>query len=170
MLLKWIGAALVVTACGGCGFVMAQNYKKEERYLRSLMRALDTMISELSYRRTPLPQLLITAAEHADGELKNLLKNLARELERQITPDVGCCMEVVLGGYPSLPKLSAQVLHMLGRSLGQFDLSGQLRELDAVKSECARLLEIHSQDRENRVRNYQTLGLCAGAALAILFI
>ena len=61
-------------------------------------------------------------------------------------------------------------LILLGRWLGRFDLDGQLKGLDAVRQECRRHLEELNNNREVRLRSYQTLGLCAGAAIAILFI
>lgn len=170
MYIKWIGAVLIVAGCGSCGFLMAQNYKREERYLRQLHRILETMEWELSCRRTPLPQLLRSAAGTAQGELKKLLLELAGELELQIVPDAACCTAVVLDKFTRLPKSAMAVLTLLGQSLGRFDLEGQLGELASVKAECSRLLEEHCAGRESRIRNYQTLGLCAGAALAILFV
>ena len=63
-----------------------------------------------------------------------------------------------------------QTFMQLGESLGRFDLPGQLRGLEAIRRETEQTLqEVHAQ-RENRLRSYQTLGLCAGASLAILFL
>ena len=38
------------------------------------------------------------------------------------------------------------------------------------KERNSRELEKMSTDRDQRIRGYQTLGVCAGAALAILFV
>jgi hypothetical protein len=40
----------------------------------------------------------------------------------------------------------------------------------SVQEFCQREMEILSTNRANRLRSYQTLGLCAGAAMVILFI
>ena len=58
----------------------------------------------------------------------------------------------------------------LGRTLGRFDLDGQLIGLENARRDCRRAVDALSENRDNRLRCYQTLGLCAGAALAILFI
>lgn len=169
-MMKWIGAALIIAGCGGCGLMMAKNYRKEERYLRQLQRILERMICELSCRMSPLPQLLRQGADAADGELSKLLLELAEELELQLSPDASCCMGVVLSKHQNIPSHTSSLLGSLGRCLGSFDLDGQLRELQAVHAECGQLLGEHSANRDNRIRNYQTLGLCAGAALAILLL
>jgi hypothetical protein len=54
--------------------------------------------------------------------------------------------------------------------MGRFDLEGQLNGLEAVRTRCRDWLDELISGREVRLRNYQTLGLCAGAALVILFI
>ena len=62
------------------------------------------------------------------------------------------------------------ILSELGESLGRFDLPGQLKGLEAVRRKCLMELEALGRNRTERLRCYQTLGLCAGAALVILFI
>ena len=55
-------------------------------------------------------------------------------------------------------------------SMGRFDVKGQIQGLEAVRSYCRGELENMAVNREARLRSYQTLGLCTGAALAILFV
>ena len=99
-----------------------------------------------------------------------VLKTLAGELENQITPDADSCMYAAISRVEDLPQRAGEALRMLGRSLGRFDLEGQLLGLEQIRSHCRRELERMSADRDQRVRGYQTLGICAGAALAILFV
>lgn len=170
MMVKWLGAILVVAGCGGCGFSMAAAYRREERTLDALRSCLNWMKCELQYRVTPLPQLFAAAAQRCDGGLKRVFTAMAEELENQISPDAASCMDAALGRTAKLPACAAGILRQLGRSLGQFDLQGQLEQLEGVEADCTAALERHRQQRDSRLRNYQTLGLCAGAALAILFL
>ena len=57
-----------------------------------------------------------------------------------------------------------------GAYLGRFDLPGQKQGLEEVREACRMELEALGKNRETRLRSYGTLGLCAGAALAILFL
>lgn len=170
MMYKWLGAALVILACGGFGFSLAAAHKREEQALRQLISALDFMECELQYRLTPLPDLCRQAGEQCGGVIGTVLLNLARELECQIAPEVFGCMRSALSGCEALPNATSRLLLQLGKSLGRFDLNGQLKGIEAVRSDCRRTLDKLSENRENTLRSYQTLGLCAGAALAILFI
>ena len=170
MTLKWIGAVLVIIGCGGFGFAMAAAYRREEQTLSQLIKLLEFMECELEYRMTPLPQLFRRMSGQSSGCLKRVFAALAGEMEAQISPDAKCCMEVVLSRMNDIPRSVRSALGTLGDSMGRFDLEGQLKEIAAVKLRCKSELEVMRGQRDNRVRSYQTLGLCAGAALAILFI
>lgn len=167
---KWIGALLVIAGCGGVGFAMAAGYKREEWSLRCLIGALDYMTCELQFRLTPLPALCRQAGKECRGPVGKVLTDLAAELENQIAPDADSCMYAALSRREDLPGQTREALRMLGASLGRFDLEGQLRGLEQIRGHCRSTLEALTQNRDQRIRSYQTLGVCAGAALAILFV
>ena len=170
MTYKWIGAVLVIVGCGGFGFAMASAHRQEERRLGQLLRALQYMQCELQYHLTPLPELCRQAGAEASGDIGQVLRRLAQELETQTFPDAASCMRAAIGKSPDLSPGCRRLLVQLGRSLGRFDLSGQLQGLQAVKAACREQRRRLEKDREIRLRSYRTLGLCAGAALAILFV
>ncbi len=170
MMIKWIGAILVVLGCGGVGFAMSLAHRRQERELWQLIGALDYMQCELQYRLTALPDLCRMTAAQCRGRLQTLFSALARELEDQICPDVFHCMIAALGAVPDLTDQTREALRSLGRTLGRFDLDGQVLGLENARQNCRMALEKLSANREVRLRSYQTLSLCAGAALAILFL
>ena len=166
---KWIGAVLVISGCGGVGFSIAANHKKEEIYLRQMVWLLQYMENELQYRLTALPELCRKAGDEVGGILREVMRNLAKELDCQVSPDVSGCMTKALRKSKEVPNTIRRMLLQLSHTLGQFDLPGQLRGLQAVVARCERELKKMEKDRDVRLRSYQTLGLCAGIALAILF-
>lgn len=166
---KWIGAVLIISACGGFGFSLCNSHRQEENTLRSLIAVLDFMSSELHYRATPLPELCLMAEKESKGALQPVFSALAMELEGNLSPDVSRCMEAALN-QAELPPLTHRNLQLLGSTLGRFDLEGQLKGLETVRTTCRTDLDALTAGRESRLRNYQTLSLCAGAALAILLI
>ena len=170
MILKVIGALLVIAGCGGFGFKLAACHLREERTLRQLVSSLDYMECELQYHLTPLPSLCRQTAAESAGVIRQVFLFLAIELEDQISPDVDRCMTAALSKTADIPRLTGSALVDLGRSLGRFDIEGQIKGLDAIRQECRRNLDALSQNKDVRLRSYQTLGLCAGAAIVILFI
>ena len=170
MTFKILGVILVMIGCGGVGFRIAAIHRYEEKSLRQLIGILDFMECELQYRLTPLPELCRQAASTCTDSPFAVFTELALEMESQINPDVDRCMAAALEKTKNIPPITRNKLIQLGKSIGRFDLNGQLKGLEAVRQECRRNLESLCTNQDNRLRSYQTLGLCAGAALVILFI
>lgn len=170
MNIKWIGAILIIAGCGKFGFSLAASHRAEEKALRELIAALDYMQCELQYRLTPLPELCRQAAQQQPNAVGHVLLMLAQELECSLRADVQSCLVSALQSGGPLPDRVKNGFEALGTSLGRFDMEGQIQGLESVRSFCRQELESLSENRENRLRSYQTLGLCAGAALAILFV
>ena len=168
--MKWIGAALVILGCGGFGFLLALNHKATENAFRQLTSALDFMECELRYHMTSLPELCKNAGRERTGIVRTVLLHLASELDAQVTPEVRTCMTAALQRSGEIPAPIRNIFEELGQSLGRFDLNGQLKGLNSARQRCRRELEALNTNRDVRLRSYQTLGLCTGAALAILLI
>lgn len=170
MNLKWIGVILIISSCGGLGFSIAADHRRTEQMLRQLVSAFNLMEWEVTYRLTSLPELYRKASESLRGRLKTIFLNLAEELETQMTADADSCMEEILAREKNLPDSIRQILKELGASMGHFDLPGQVQGLQSLRNVCHRELEKMEDNREPRLRSYQALGVCTGAALAILFL
>ncbi len=170
MAIKWIGTILILGSCGGFGLSLAASQVREEAALRQLVGMLDYMECELQYRLTPLPDLCRQAAENFQGAVSQAMLVFSRQLEAQVAPDPAFCMAAVLSQKGNLPGRAHNALSLLGQTLGRFDLTGQLKGMEAVRTECRRQLELLSENRDARLRSYKTLGICAGAAITILFI
>ena len=170
MYIKLIGAALIIMGCGGLGYKIARAYTREMNTLQQLTAILDYMGCELQYRSTPLPDLCKQAAGETKGILQSVFLSLSRALEDQLLPNASECMDLTLNKTENLPEKTKRALEQLGTSLGRFDMYGQLKGIEAVRYRCRKTLEELEKNRDARLRGYQTLGLCAGAALVILFI
>lgn len=168
-MLRLIGAGCIVAGSGVFGFAMAAASRKEERQLRQLLGALEYLSCELSYRLTPLPQLCAGAAAGGSGGISDFFLELGQALDRQSEPDVQSCVRAILAKRV-LPASVMTILTEMGQTLGRFDLPGQLRGLELSIRETERVLRILREGAPQRRRSWQTLGLCVGAALAILFL
>ena len=169
MQVRYAGAILVIAGCGGVGFCMAAAYRREEHLLGQLRDILQFMYCELQFHMTALPELCRKAGKSAGGTLGAAFLHLADRLDSCSWPDVPGCMDAVTAELDISPRLR-ELMDKLGRSLGCFDLEGQLKGLENMQELCAQELDALTVGREDRLRSYQTLGLCAGAALVILFV
>ena len=170
MHIRIFGAVLIVISCSSVGYYLVLSHKREEDAIRQLINVLNFMECELQYRLTPLPELCRLAAVENRGIICDLMLMLANEMDRQISPDVASCMTAALSKFPRFPERAKRILIRLGGSLGRFDLSGQLKGLENARQTCRKELELLSNHRSDRLKNYQTLAICAGIALVILLV
>ena len=150
--------------------LVASRYRFKISVFQQLICASNYMICELQYRPTPLPRLCQMASEQSQGCVKKIFHELALELESQILPDARRCMVAVLNRYADLPIECQQILCELGSNMGKFNLQGQVSALESAKAIATEQLEALKKNKDIRLRSYQTLGLCAGAAIAILLV
>ena len=167
---KWIGAILIIASCSGCGFSIAAGKRREEHLLFQLIEILQFMESDLQYRLTPLPELCRMAAGETKGTLRIVFLNLYRELNWQKQPDAGSCMYAAIQRSGEIPARIRRLLVQLGQTMGRFDLPGQVQGIREVRKRCEDALGTIRKNRDERLRSYQTLGICAGMALAIILI
>ena len=170
MMLKIFGALIVIAGCGGCGLAIALSHKRESVSMQQLIVALDFMHCELQYRLTPLPRLCRMVSSVTKGQIKCFFTLLATELEQQICPHARTCVGAALSQCKAMPQQTRELLCDLGKTLGIFNLEGQLKSIEALRELTENKLKEHNENQDIRIRSYQTLGLCAGAAIVILFI
>ncbi len=169
MYLKIMGALLTLAACGYIGLCKTSAYKHQERMLQQLIHALEFMENELQYRMPDLPQLCGATAGQCKGPLRDVFISLSKRLEEEILPDAAGCMDAVLD-EKVLPAMVREKMRLLGKTLGRFDLPGQLSGIASVKELASRDLSGLASHRKEHNRICQTLAMCAGAALVILLI
>lgn len=170
MNIRIIGAALVICGGGMFGILTAANYRRELSVLQSFFESLKTIEAELLYRKTPLPSLCRFVAQTQSGVIRSFYSELAAQLESQICPGVQSCVQASIQKCRDIPGNTRKYLFELGKSLGQFDMHGQISEIQYLQSLVAQTLTMMKNNQTVRIRSYQTLGLCAGAAIAILLI
>lgn len=170
MSVRWIGAILIFLSCGSVGFIKAAQFRTEERYIRDLIRILDHMTCELEYHLSPLPQICESASKLTFGYLQETFYQLSVALEQQTASNAGNCMNDILQQVNNMPKSLHEQLLVFSRSLGCYDLDGQLQQISAVREDSLFLLKKIRSEGKERTRNYQTLGICAGLGLAILLL
>ena len=170
VMIRLLGVLLILFGCGAFGFSAAASYRNLEKDLRSFIRAIEYMECELQFRKTPLPELCQQAGHIVNGRPSTFLSELAHCLLTQQHQDAPSCVTELLNRQSSMDARMLEYISEFGSTLGTFDLTGQINGLQAVRSKCQMYLKDLNSNKENRLRSYQTLGLCAGAALAIILI
>lgn len=170
MNMKWIGAIIVIIGCGAIGYHMAWEHLRLERMLRDMIQIVEYMQRDLQYRLLPLPLLCRQGVDLGKGTVHRIFIAIADEMDNQISPDAEHCVRAALSRYRQIPEDIRTVFLDLGKGFGRFGLEGQLQALMGVRGTCEEKLAQLLKNKDSRQRSYQTLGLCAGAAMVILFI
>ena len=170
MILKLFGAALVLLSCGGVGFSMAARHRREVCALQNLISAIDRIVCELEYKLSPLPELLRVAGNSAGGVVGEFFLRVSDELTKQLSPNAADCFCKSVLSSVNLPDDTRKLLLEMGMSIGQYDTENQINGLNSIRQRADIRLGELTKDMDKRIRSYQTLGLCAGAAIAILFV
>ena len=170
MTIRLVGALFVILSCGGFGLILSYSVKRETLCMREFITALELMECELDYRMTPLPVLCRSVALAVTGPVRRFFEFLADEIDNQTASSVQECVNFAIKKCTDMPQGVRVRIESLGISLGLFDLSGQLKCIRAINNENHRIYENLVKNQQCKLRSYKTLALCAGAALAILFI
>lgn len=168
MNLRIIGAVVIVMVCGGLGFDLAARDKHETATLSEFIKSLAYLQRELDAKGYALAQLCRNAAQVSRGIVSRFWSSLSIALDARLSASVSECIEEVMTAYRSMPQSSANAFRELGNCLGKYDREVQLQGILAVLSDAKVTLQSYRDNQPGRIRCYQTLGLCAGAAIAIL--
>lgn len=161
---------MIIAGCTGLGLTLANANRKLEQSLLKLIQIIQYIERELESKLMPLPELCRQVGREVCGSIGTVFLDLAREMDWNAAPDVsGCMKESLRKGYDIPPAIRTYLIQ-LGHDLGQYELPLQLEGLRGIRERCQGDLHTLRQDREQRLRNYRTFGICSGAALVVLLV
>ena len=170
MIGKWIGAFCIFVSCASVGFTVAYRQTRELKMIEQWIRIIARAEKEICCHLRAVPDLFRMISYEENGPLGRLFLRTAIEMENQIQPNASICLNVALADFDGLPKSVLDMLILFGAELGRYDLESQLKGLAEIRAIAEEKRTQILQNHSKRIRGYQTLGLCAGAALVILFI
>lgn len=170
-MLKFIGAALVVTACGLAGTMVAVNYDRRPKQLRALIGAIQALETEITYAATPLPD----AWERVGRQTAQPVGAIFTRAREVLAGRDGCsAAEAWRKGLEdsfqetALTRQDMEVLLELGNCLGVSYRDDQVKHLRLTK-ENLRQLEVAAQEEAARqVKTWRYFGVLGGLVVALL--
>ena len=170
-MLKVLGAMLLICGAAAMGFSAAGVLRRRVEGLRGLLAALERMEREISFRLTPVPDLIRLLARDApppvNGFFRACLARLPRLGERRFSE---LWREALAECPMDLAPEDRTLWGEVGDVLGRYDAGGQLASLEEIAARLRRQLERAEADHARLGRVYGALGLTAGSMLAILLI
>ena len=166
-----MGALLTVGGGAFLGFDAHRRLKRRAMVLRQLAGALEQMDREISFRLTPMPQLMEELAADYPPPVGELFANCRKGMEELVERSLAEIWRQALADTPlDLEGRAAGILDELGEVLGRFEESGLRAALARAGAELTREAELAREDGEKRGRMYQVLGLTCGGLLVILLL
>jgi len=167
-MLQLIGSLLIVGGFGAVGVAASAELKRRVDTLSSMITALEVMASEISYKLSPLRELL-TLLSREDGAVGRFFSALAADLEGEPESrffDQWCKR---LGLLPGLTEDDRQILKEAGRFLGAYETGEQVKALGYAARRLSQRLTGAEAERVQKGRLYRTMGAGLGL-LAVLLI
>ena len=134
--------------------------------------ALGQLERELTFRLTPMPELMERLARQSQGPAAYLFAHCRDHLWELGEKSFGQLWREALDGEPDLllDERESQILLELGEVLGRYDVEGQSGALRNAVLELGRCLAGEEEEQRRLGRVYTTLGLGSGAMLVILLL
>ncbi len=170
--MKLVGMIFILAASGSVGIRMAAAMRRRCGLFRQFLAALHVLQNEITFCATPLPQAYALAAVSSEGVVARLFSHMAKEMDRRrwLTPQAA--LAAAWSMEPALTQEEAlhTVLQSMASGLGKYDRDSQSQTLEMTKKRLEALLYEAEQERHARSKTYETLGICTGLAMAILFL
>lgn len=172
-MVKIVGAALVIIACGAMGIVKSQELKQRQKELYLVKRMLLLLRGEIKYSRTPLPEAFINIGKRMGGELGGFLTGVGEQLEKQEgRPFSDVWKQAVnkdLCGT-KLNKEDKEQLKRMGENLGYLDGEMQMNIIELQLEQVETQLERLEQSMAGKTRVYNCVGIFSGLLIAIVLL
>lgn len=167
---RWIGAALIAGAAGWVGWSEGAALRRKTSLLRELVSSLDRMERELSFRLTPLPDMLSRLGREVSEPLASFYLSCAQHARAPENAFWSCWQKEAEKLWPYLDRPSLEGLCRLGRGLGRYDEEGERQLLKNTAAELREHLSGAEAESERLGKLYRTLGFTAGALLILVLI
>ena len=168
-MIRLIGAVMIILGAGGFGIAKTAQFYRQQRQLRSYLYMLELLKCELTYTLFPLPKLCRITAERSERLCADFLKRYADFLDSGASRTAAAREAFSEGNCFLPPDASMAILELFG-TLGRYDLEGEENLLRLTQQRLKAALERGETEKRPMAKGYALLGLCTGAALAILLV
>lgn len=173
MLLKLIGASLVLFAGTLIGFLQAARFADRPKQIRQLAGALQRLETEIAFGQTPLPEALKRTAANVGQPVSRLFQAAADELSAADGRSFRECWDCAM--HRTWPTTSMRTPELtvtlrLGSILGMSDKDDQLKHLRLAAVQLKAEEDAARDDQAKYEKMSRSLGLLLAALVVILMV
>ena len=166
-MLKLIGSVMVFGSCAALGLSARQNLRRRVAAADAMLLALGLIRSEISGRRTPMPEIVGLLTENEQPIVRKVFRTLQRRLREQNGLSLGYLWRSTLRDCRAQVGLGTQECDILcdaANYLGRYDADEQLTGLSQVERRLAAAKRFSSHLEE--VEYYDAGGTATGWGFA----
>lgn len=171
MLFKFLGTALVFTACLGLGISKTDELKERVKYLESMHNSIIILENEIRFSQTVLISVFEKISLDSYGVIKQLFKQTAL-LAKDSTgePLSSVWREVTKKLSADLNKDDIPLINEFSEYLGNYDVDGQIRGFQHYERKLAQAEQCAKETYEKNKKLYKSLGVYGGILITALLI
>ncbi|MCW3490280.1 hypothetical protein [Dethiobacter alkaliphilus] len=174
MLVKWLGALLILAAAAAWGNLQAAQLRRRVKELEEFRLGMRLLAAEIGYTSTPLPRALEHVQERLPGGGVSVFFTRAGELLRN--PEVADANAAWSRAADEVKEELAltredwPVLLRAGAGLGSMGRENQIKQLEAAEVQLASHAATAAARCESGEKMWRYLGVMGGLAVVILLL
>lgn len=170
-MLKFMGALIVVAACGGIGVTVAQHYTQRPKYLRALQASLQMLETEIVYGATPLAEAMEAVGRGCEGKLGQIFLNSSELLcsHSGVTAGEAWLLALEKHAYDlPLTRDDLDILRRVGSFLGGSDREDQRKHLQLIREQIKHQVFKADEASQKSGRLWNSLGFLFGLVVVLM--
>jgi stage III sporulation protein AB len=170
MMLRVLGALLVVLAGGVTGYFLSGREIFRIQDLSSFKKALLILASEIEYLKTPLSEACLNIAKRTDKPVSNIFEEFAGLLTEEGVGAGEVWARTVAANRKRtfLTEEDVNVLESFGKTLGYLDAQMQLNSIAYVTDYIEGKINSLREQSDRNKRMYRSLGWIGGGLIAVV--
>ena len=173
MVLKWIGAIMVIGSSGTLGFYMGGQLHRRLAQLRAVRQMLYMLKGEISYSAATLPESVAHIAGKTPQPFREFLERVSGRLDALEGENLELVWQQEVLRIRKKTSLTGDEIREwegLGGRLGYLDRTMQLQFIDLFLMQWEEKIRLLEADCAKTCKLYQDLGVLAGLLVTLVLL
>lgn len=173
LIIKILALLLIVGLSSFIGTLIANKYNVRVKELEDLISALELLETRVKYTYDTIADSFAFVADNMKTKAYRIFMITAASLDESKNMSAGDVFRNVAleeGNFLDLSKDDVEVLMVLGTSLGQMDLEGQLKNIALVRELLGKQLNEALDEKNKNYKLSRNMGVFVGLVIMIILV
>lgn len=172
-MLKLMGSIMILGSCAALGLSARQGLRKRVAAADAMLLALSLIRSDISCRRTPLPEIIGGLSDNDNPVIRTIFRGLQRRLREQRGVSFHYLWRVNLRDNRTevgLGSAECDILCDAANYLGRYDAAEQAEGLQQIERRLTASRAAAAEELKNKGNLYRTCGIALGILVILILI